>query len=173
MRRLTRIPAVRIALHAVILFYVAVTLDGFAYTMLRVHSSVLPWGIVRYAYAAMAPYQGFRPWNMDLVAEGLRDDSLWEAIDLLPYYPAFSRGQINVRQQLLALRWRAQDTGDDALVDRAFTSLAEMIREREAAQGRVYSRVRLTWVEWPVSPAGYAFLRNPLFLRTTPLTPTP
>ena len=163
----------RIAAHLLVIFFLAITLDAFAYTMFRVHSGVLPWGVVRYFYALMAPYQGFRIWNMDLLAEGKREDGSWERIDLAPYYPSYSRGQTNVRQELLMLHWRGQAWGDPTFRHRTYESLALRLQQEEAKRGRPYVAIRLTWEEWPPSPAGYEFLRRDPYMKRWPLAQIP
>jgi hypothetical protein len=163
----------RIALHLFIVAYIALTLDAFSYTMFRRWSGLLPWSIVRYAYALMAPYQGLRMTNTDMVAEGKRRDGIWETINLDPYYPSYSLGQKNVRQEMLFVKWSGIFWNDEGLRQRQFTKLARMLREREGWRGRHYDAVRLTWEEWPPSPAGYDFLRTEPFITRVPVAAHP
>lgn len=149
----------RLALHLFILAYVGMTLDAFSYTMLRRWSGLFPWPIVRYLYAMMAPYQGIRPVNTALVAEGMRDDGQWDVIDLRPYYPSYSLGQMNVRQELLFIKWSGAYWQMPDLRERRYRELAQMLQSREAGEGRNYSKVRLSWDEWPPSPEGFSAKR--------------
>ncbi|MEK7591551.1 MAG: hypothetical protein AAB489_05105 [Patescibacteria group bacterium] len=148
-------------LQAILLFYLAITIAGFLFTMLRIRLP-LPWVLVRFSYNMMAPYQGDTDINEEMVAEGLRN-SFWEPIDLNPYFPV-GAGEKNVRMYLRSFR----STEDQRAVG-AYTDFAVALLERERANGHQWKEVRLTWEEWPRSPLGFSALRKMPDLIRTPI----
>lgn len=163
----------RIFTHLVILLFLVVQLDAFVYTMSHRHVGLFPWTVTRFFYALMAPYQGFKEWNEEVVAEGQRSDGTWEQIDLQRYYPTYTRGQRVTRQLLTTVEWQGARRGDPQLLTRRYAALAEQLRSRESASGRSYVSIRLWREDWPVSPDGYAALRLPAFTSRTLLVQAP
>ena len=152
-----------ILLQSVLLFYLAVTIAGFLFTMLRVRLP-LPWILIRWSYNMMAPYQGDTDINEEMVAEGLRNGR-WEFIDLNPYFPV-GAGEKNVRMYLRSFRSSEDERAVGAYADFAFALL-----ERERAKGNQWEEIRLSWEEWPRSVLGFSALRRaPDLIRTQIVT---
>ncbi len=148
----------RIVPHIVITVYGIISLLGLWGTMFHQITHV-PWlrTAVFFSYGMMAPYQGDVSWNNDFIAQGLRRDGVWEAIDLAPYYPQIF-GEANAMQFL-----RSFAAGGRRL--QGYVDYALQLKAREAEQGRAYEEVRLVWREWPRSPGGFYFLaRAPFFM---------
>lgn len=136
--------------HAIIVCYLLITLGGLCYTIFRIKLP-LPWPLVFYSYATMAPFQGNHPRNSDLVAEGFTDDGTWEAIDLRYYIP-MGRGWKTVR---LMMHEIPQEKREQAYDDFALTLL-----DRERSRGHRYREVRLIAEYWYSSPKGYEGMRK-------------
>lgn len=107
----------------------------------------------------MAPYQGDTSWNADFVYEGQLPDGSWEAIDLDRYMP-YEFGERNVRKFL-----RVYSRYGNLEHRRKFTEFALQVLDRERVRGMSYSAVRVFFDQWDRSPAGYDYLRTPLFTR--------
>lgn len=146
-----------VLISAVVLVYLFLTLNGLSYTVAQ--RSLLPRRAVRFFYGMLAPYQGYGKNNVELVAEGRREDGTWEAIDLLPYFPG-STGERTFRELLMSRR--AQGVAE---TEAGYAELAEQIRMNEMERGRSYRDVRLHIDTWPMAPDGYEALRLPLFTR--------
>jgi hypothetical protein len=153
----------RIAAHVIIVAYLLLSLEAFTYTMFRRHIGMFPWPLAGYFYAMMAPYQGYMRWNFDFLAQGKRPDGTWEMIDLLPYYPSYSRGQRNIRQSLLMVRWKGERQHDPEMLHQRYKDLARLLQQQEARQGRPYDGIRLWRQDWPMSHEGYEALREPIY----------
>lgn len=146
--------------------YVAVTIAGFSYTMLRYWLPVVPRPLAVFSYGMMAPYQSYRTYNEELVAQG-RSGGSWERIDLHTYMP-FIRGERAHRGYLVSFHGKGQ-----AYLSQKYREFAHHIMRLEARQGRQWQSVRLRFEKWPVSPAGFEYLRQPEFIETTPLVQVP
>lgn len=157
-----------IILNAILLAFLAVTIAGFLFTMLRIRLP-LPWILIRWSYNMMAPYQGDTDINEELVAEGLTDQGTWSRIDLAPYLP-FGPGERNVRMYLRSFR-----SSEDELAVGAYKTFAAKLLEVENTYqgGRPWKAVRLTWEEWPRSPEGFDALRQAPHLIRTPIVTYP
>ena len=146
----------RFAQHAIVIFFLAITANAFLLTVFRIYFDFLPWWPTYLSYSAMAPYQGGGPSRTALAAEGQLQNGDWREIDLRPYFP-LARGRLDIRMMeigWLRLASGPSKTGDDSY-DRKFRALAERLLEREAAEGRHYRAIRLSWDEWPSSPEGH------------------
>ena len=153
--------------HILILTYLGVTAAAMLYTLFRIETPV-PWPVTRYFYGMMAPYQRYRTINEEMKAEGLTERGEWVKIPLEPYLP-FLRGEQALRAYFVSFRVLY---GDEERF-RQYRLYAEKLREREAAAGRNFVEVRLFLIEWPMSPAGFDFLKQEPFLTSTPLATYP
>jgi|TARA_Y100000310_G_scaffold87902_1_gene84831 hypothetical protein len=111
----------------------------------------------------MAPYQTYRTSNEMLTAHGLQSDGTWVPISLDEYLP-FLRGERGMRSYLLTF-W-AQ--GEEVL-EQKYKELAQVTKRLEGDRGREWEDVRLTLEKWPMSPAGYEYLRHDPFISVTKL----
>ncbi len=144
--------------HLVIVVYIAATASAFSYTLFRYKMPGVPDKLRRWSYGMMAPYQTYRTSNEMLTAEGLRSDGTWEDISLDEYLP-FLRGERGMRSYLLTF-W-AQ--GEEVLAQK-YKELADVTKRLESDRGRQWEDVRLTLEKWPMSPAGYEYLRHEPFV---------
>ena len=136
--------------HVFIISYLLVTFGGLTYTIFRIKLP-LPWPLVFYSYATMAPFQGNHPRNSDLVAEGLKEDGMWEVIDL-QYYIPMGRGWKTVRLMMHEIPQEKRE--------QAYDDFAQMLLDREGSWGRRYRGVRLIAEYWYSSPKGYEGMRK-------------
>jgi hypothetical protein len=141
--------------NAIVVLFLAVTLNGFLLTVWRIYLKFIPYWPTYLSYSAMAPYQAGGPTYLALAAEGEVADGEWREIDLVPYYP-LARGRHDVR--MLEVGWLRLASGPsmsaDESYERKFRKLAQRLRRLEAERGRPVARVRLSWDEWPSSPWG-------------------
>jgi hypothetical protein len=145
-----------------VVLYVLVTACAFVLTMTKI--PLLPIPIVRWSYGMMAPYQGDADWNADFLYEGRLPDGSWATIDADRYYPQ-QFGERNVRKFLRMY----QALGPREHV-RKFTELALLLLNHEHKRGQPFTAVRISYEEWPRSPAGYWFLHQPAFVTRTLIT---
>ncbi len=146
--------------------YVAVTIAGFSYTMLRYWIPTVPRTLAVFSYGMMAPYQSYRTYNEELVAEG-RASGNWERIDLRAYMP-FIRGERLHRGYLVGFHGKGQE-----YLSQKYREFARQVMRLESAHGRQWQSVRLRLEKWPVSPAGFEYLRQPEFIEITSLVQVP
>ena len=142
--------------HLVIICYILVTFAGFCYTMFRVWIPGVPRKLTIFSYGMMAPYQSYRTFNEELIAEGRVPGGAWEEINLDPYLP-YIRGEKAHRSYLVSFRYGGKD------IDEKYREYARRVQQLEAQRGREWSGVRLTLEKWPMSPAGYEYLRVDTF----------
>lgn len=114
----------------------------------------------------MAPYQQYRTFNEQLTARGKVGD-IWKAIDLAPYFP-YVRGERAMRSYLVTFRKRG-----DTVWPRKYKEYAELIRLMEGRDGRQWEEVSLHIEHWPMSPAGYEYLRHDPFIEYKTITHDP
>ena len=157
----------RLLAHGFVLCYLALTASAFFFTMTKIPVPLIPERLLRFSYGMMAPYQGYSTVIGDLLAEGERSDGTWETIDLDPYYPMILGNQLMFRQL------RSFERDGEAVHKEKYTELARLLRDREEWRGRAYEAVRLTRIEWPTSPAGFAALRREPFLTKYFITQVP
>lgn len=163
----------RVLQHTAILSYLTITGAGFLYTMLRLRVPLL-WPFAYFSYSAMAPYQGYTTLNDELIAEGLREDGVWERIDPYPYLAPLRQGGRHIRLHLRGfLIFDADDATNRARLREKYTDLAWLLLDHEQRQGRSYNTIRLLWQEWPISPAGYDALQHDPFTDTELITQVP
>lgn len=171
-------PVKKFLQHAFVLIYLTITLSAFLFTMTKKEVfPFIPWRVTRYAYGMMAPYQGYSEYNVDLLAEGKRNEpglvlrlrpasqgsaqddmgsnETWEVIDLDPYYPMMHRGSAIMYKRLRSFLVDGED-----IHKQKYDELASLILKQERARGRAYEAVRLTWEEWPRSPEGFDAMRR-------------
>ncbi len=153
--------------HAVVVFYIAMTLAGLSYTLLRYSVPGVPWQIRRFSYGMMAPFQNYLTSNEELIAEGRLVGGDWQRIDIDPYFP-FIRGEKAMRSYLVSFR----NQGDDIWPEK-YRQLARSIQLLEADEGRQWESVKLGLEKWPMSTGGYAFLRIAPFITYTSLVQIP
>ena len=152
----------RLLQNTFVILYLFLTASIFLYTMVRVEIPWIPERVHRFFYGMMAPYQGYKTQNFDLLAEGLRaersevrgqrsetSEEQWEKIDLDPYYPMILGNQIMYR------RLRSFHEVNEEISKKKYTELAELLLKHERERGRAYEAMRLTWQQWPVSLEGY------------------
>ena len=149
--------AKKILQELVVAVYIAMTLAGFSYTMFRYWLPGVPRVLAVFDYGMMAPFQGYRTFNDELVAEGRTAGDEWQTINLQPYYP-FNRGETSFRMHLVSFRYENPD-----VPSQKYRELARILKQLEAQAGREWQSVRLHMEKWPKSPAGYYYLRTPLF----------
>ena len=152
--------------HVLVTLYLVFLTAGFLYSVFRVRVPLIPEVLFQLSYQAMAPYQNYSTQNFDLAAEGLRDDGTWEPINMDIYLP-FAPGERLVRTKMSTFGMRGEDARKVA-----YRKWAEQIRSLEAADGRAYEHVRIWNEHWPVSPAGFAYLRHSPFLERDLITTT-
>lgn len=145
----------RLAENAMVVFFLAVTLNGFLLTVWRIYLEFIPYWPTYLSYSAMAPYQAGGPTYLALAAEGEVASGEWKEIDLAEYYP-LARGRYDVR--MLEVGWLRLASGPsmtgDESYERKFRKLAQRLHQHETERGRPIARVRLSWDEWPFSPWG-------------------
>lgn len=132
---------------------------GFLYTMTKKYPPLIPWRLSRFSYGMMAPWQSYTITNTELVAEGRGVDGVWERIDLWPYFP-YMRGERGIRETLRTFRGQR---------NQKYAAMADMLKEREAKNGKVYEEIRILWERWPKSVDGYSALRKEPEVETTPI----
>lgn len=134
--------------HAVVVSYLVLLMFGMSYAVVRYEPVPLR-PLTLFFYGMLAPYQGYNRMNEAFLVEGQRTDGSWERLDLAPYFPVGS-GERNMRE-----RWLYENRGGHADVDDLYRRIAERVRTLEAARGRNYASVRLSWMEWEPSPDGF------------------
>ena len=139
----------KISAQLFLLYFLFITGYAFAYTMVRVEFlPFVPWVVLRYHYGMMAPYQGINAFNVDLLAEGLRNNE-WRTIDLDSYYPMILGNKIMYR------RMRSFSFLGVKAHGKKYAELAQKLLTLEKEKGSAYESLRLTWQEWPKSPLGW------------------
>ena len=151
----------------VVIVFIAATVSGMSYTLFRYKLPGAPRSLRQWSYGMMAPYQTYRTHNEGLTAEGKRADGLWAIINMDAYLP-FIRGERAMRSYLLT--FRAQG---DQVLDQKYREFAHHIARLESDRGRPWDEIRLTIQEWPMSPAGYEYLRHDPFIESTFLVQIP
>jgi hypothetical protein len=146
--------------HAIVLFFLAVTAGGLAYTVFRIDVPVLH-TFARFSYQTMSPYQGYQSVHRDFAIEGQTSAGDWERIPVSRYMPG-RRGERFVRSGFQSFANR----GDAAKRD-AYNRFALRVRYAEASDGRMYDVVHVFVEEWPLSPNGIDALRMPPHLNRT------
>tara|TARA_Y100000310_G_scaffold9629_1_gene10327 strand:- start:127 stop:564 length:438 start_codon:yes stop_codon:yes gene_type:complete len=139
------------------MIYLIMTVAGFSYTLFRVWIPGVPRKLAIFSYGMMAPYQTYRTFNEELIAEGRTSEGDWERINLDPYLP-FIRGEKAHRSYLVSFRYGGHD------IDTKYEEYAQKLKNLEADRGREWERVRLTLEKWWMSPTGYEYLRREPFL---------
>lgn len=150
----------RLLQHLAITVYIAMTVGGLSYTLFRYVLPGVPHSVLQFSYGMMAPYQTYRTFNEDLTAHGMREDGVWERINLDEYLP-FLRGERAMRSYLMTFRIQ----GERVLYTK-YSELAEQIQRLERARGRDWKGIQLTLEKWPMSPAGYEYLHQDPFIET-------
>lgn len=153
--------------HLVVITYCVVTLSGLMYTLFRVHLPGVPLILSRFSYGMMAPFQHYLTYNEELIAEGRLEGGEWMRIDLDSYLP-FVRGERAMRSYLVSFRVRGEEVWPQK-----YREFADKIQMLEEGDGRVWESVRLSFERWPMSPAGYSYLRHPPFTQIYPQSQIP
>jgi hypothetical protein len=130
----------RIAGHALVISYLAILVLGAVHSWRRFDP--VPFGRVTiFFYGMLAPYQGYSETSEGYLAEGYANGT-WTEIDLAPYYPVLP-GERSMREWHTYANW-AQFPSAEA----AHRAYAQKLLELEAAAGRTYEHVRLSWIQW-------------------------
>ena len=153
----------------ILLCYLAITGAAFVYTMTRV--TLLPWPLIRFSYATMAPYQTYSRENEAVWAEAQGGDGQWRKVDLSPYYPE-GFGEANLRTYFLPDHWSETEKNEPVL-RRDYAALAAQLLRVLQAKGEQVTAVRLWLDEWPLSPGGFEADRHWPTLRTSLLAQVP
>ena len=157
----------RIVGHALIVCYLIVVVLGAVQAVKRSETvDMMPLGrVTMFMYGMLAPYQGYSRTAEGFVAEGYAGGA-WHPIDLAPYYPVLP-GERAMREWHVYHNW-ANFPSDDA----AHRAYAETLLSLEAAAGRPYERVRLSWIQWRPAPASYRMpAAEPLLVRSLVTVP--
>jgi hypothetical protein len=149
--------------HVVIAFFLLITFLAFLYTLLDIRPFALR-HFVNFSYGMMAPYQGYERTNKGLIAEGQTSDGTWHQIDLAPYFPVL-RGEERIRFFFMVIKY---DTG--VPYTEAAEKIAQMLLRLEHQKGNDYTALRLFWIEWEPSPAGYDALMHKEFFKKLLIT---
>lgn len=144
----------------VVIMFIAMTVSGMSYTLFRYKLPGVPRSLRQFSYGMMAPYQTYRTHNEELTALGLTPDGTWEIINMDEYLP-FVQGERAMRSYLLT--FRAQ--GDEILYKK-YTEFAQIIQRLESERGRKWEDIKLTIQVWPMSPAGFEYLRHDPFIES-------
>ncbi len=133
--------------HALIVCYFIIVALGTAQAVKR--TDYVPLGRATiFMYGMLAPYQGHSMTTEAFLAEGLRDGE-WTEIDLAPYYPVII-GERSMREWHVYSNW-AQYESNEAV----YRAYATKLRDLEAAAGRPYEQVRLSWIQWTPTETDY------------------
>lgn len=124
----------------------------------------VPRALRQFSYGMMAPFQHYRTHNEELTAFGLRDGS-WHIIDMHPYLP-FITGERAMRSYFRTFRKHKKHV-------QKYGEFAEKLRLIEAGNGRSWESVKLVFQKWPMSTAGYFYLRHEPFIEETFIVQTP
>lgn len=137
----------RIVGHALVIAYFAILVLGSIHSWRRFDP--VPFGRVTiFFYGMLAPYQGYSETSEGYLAEGYANGE-WAEIDLGPYYPVLP-GERSMREWHTYANWAQFPTG--AAAHRAY---AEKLLALEAAAGRPYDSVRLSWIQWRPVPESF------------------
>lgn len=150
--------------HAVVCMYLLMTGWAFLYTLARIDPPIGR-NLMIFSYAMMAPFQGYVTGMAELAAEGVHPDGTREEIDLGPYYPTtygerLTRGYMNT--------YRVFHGTHELLM--AYQRIAQLLADRERANGKDYALAVPFWYGWPMSPDGLFALRKPPFLERVPVS---
>jgi len=156
----------RVFQHCIILGYLTVTASGLLYTLSRA-SLPIPTALTDVSFKMVAPYHGYSPLNMDLIAEGTRGDGTTETINLDPYFP-FVYGEKQQRKRLRSFRVQGPEIHGEK-----YKELARQLLEKERMRGHAYESMRLSWHQWPASPEGFEALHLPEYTEVFPITEVP
>lgn len=141
--------------HALIVSYFIIVALGTAQAVKRTDYVPIK-SITIFMYGMLAPYQGHSVTTEAFLAEGFADGE-WREIDLAPYYPVLT-GERSMREWHVYANW-AQYESNDAI----YRAYAEKLRALEAAAGREYEQVRLSWIQWKPTETDYRGpSKNPL-----------
>jgi len=151
----------------VVAVYIAMTLAGMSYTLFRFTVPGVPRALRQMSYGMMAPYQNYRTYNEELVAEGRMAGGDWERIDLDQFLP-YVRGERGMRSYLVTFRVQ----GDD-IWPQKYREYARRVQLMESLRGREWQSVRLALEQWPMSPGGFNFLRQAPFMQVFPVAQIP
>jgi len=151
----------------VVVVFIAMTLSGMTYTLFRVKMPGVPRSLRQFSYGMMAPYQTYRTHNEQLTAEGKMPDGTWEIINMDEYLP-FVTGERGMRSYLLTFRVQG-----DTVLDQKYTEFAMQIDRLESVRGRDWEAIRLSIQVWPMSPAGFEYLRHDPFIESEFLVQIP
>ena len=151
----------------VVIIFIASTISGMSYTLFRYKFPGVPRSLRQWSYGMMAPYQTYRTHNEQLTAQGKRPDGTGEIINMDAYLP-FLRGERAMRSYLLT--FRAQG---DIILNQKYTEFAGHIKRLESDRGREWESIKLTIQIWPMSPAGYEYLRHDPFIESEFLVQIP
>lgn len=149
----------RLLLNGILVAYAVVIASGFAYAMARYEMPLVPRRIMLFAYGSLAPYQSITVTGKEWRVEGLDENGEWEEIDTSSYEP-FLQGERLARQHTMLFRIPRSKEHAEA----HFGRIADELRKLEAERGRNYGSIRLYWLEWPASPAGYRHLKQEPFI---------
>lgn len=140
-------PYSRLLGHALVVSYLVVVALGTAQAVKR--TDFVPLGrITIFMYGMLAPYQGYLVTTEGYVAEGSIDGE-WKKIDLAPYYPVLA-GERSMREQHTYANWAHFPSSEDA-----YRAYAEKLLAVERDAGRPYEQLRLSWIQWRPTPAGF------------------
>lgn len=153
--------------HLVVVVFIAMTISGMSYTLFRYKLPGVPRSVRQFSYGMMAPYQTYRTHNEQLTAHGKHPDGSWEVINMDEYLP-YVRGERAMRSYLLTFRVQ----GDEVLYTK-YTEFAEQVKRLELDRGREWEAIKLTIQVWPMSPAGYEYLRIDPFIESEFLVQIP
>lgn len=138
----------RILGRAILVAYLLILALGIAYSVVRF--SPVPFGrVTLFMYGMLAPYQGYHETSEAFLAEGELADGTWHRIDLTSYFPVLE-GERSMREHRLY-----DNLAGFSSHEAAHRAVAMLLRDLEAQAGRPYAHVRLTWVQWRPTPAGF------------------
>lgn len=114
----------------------------------------------------MAPYQGYHITNGDFLVQGRTAEGEWEVINIEPYFPSYLRGEKQVRKTFDSFSWNASHYDEDPYVymTKRYEEFLRNVKRLEEDRGRMYEELTLHWEDWPMSPAGFFYLRQEPFI---------
>jgi len=154
-------------MHAVVICYLLVTACGTFYAFTRIFPPVIPHAVTFFSYGLMAPYQSYAHFAFNVAAEGRSAGGEWQTIDLTQYQPLATMGERLMRMTDHSFGMRQE------LIQPRYRDAANQLLRLENEKGKNFESVRLTWEQWPLSPAGYWFLHHDPFIERRLLMQVP
>lgn len=145
--------------HLVIAIYIAATISGLAYALFRITIPGMPRPLKQWSYGMIAPYQTYRTFNEELVADGKVGDT-WTRINLNQYLP-FILGERSMRSYLVTFAVQNEE-----IRLKKYQLYADHVQRMEKSNGREWEEIRLMLENWPMSPGGHEYLRHEPFIET-------